>query len=135
MSAGQNFPVKLLFVCSQNRIRSLTAEKICEGLPGYEARSAGTRPNARIVVTEGMIRWADIIFAMESGHRTKLRQRFPEALAGRELVTLHIPDDYRFMQQELIDELRAKLAPYIGFDAAKDRNKHEDEHDGDDENC
>lgn len=118
MSAGQNFPIKLLFVCSQNRIRSLTAEKICEGLPAYEARSAGTQPNARIVITEGMVRWADVIFAMEGEHRAKLRQRFPEALAGRELVTLHIPDDYRFMQQELIDELRAKLEPYIHFDDA-----------------
>jgi len=115
----QDFPVKLLFVCSQNRIRSLTAEKICEGVPGYEARSAGTQPNARIVVTEGMIRWADIIFAMDKGHRAKLRERFPEALAGKELVTLHIPDEYRFMQPELIDELRAKLAEHVNFGEAE----------------
>src|SRR5215469_8960405 len=95
-------PVKLLFVCSQNRIRSLTAEKIFESLPGYEARSAGTQPNARIVVTEGHIGWADIVFAMEKGHLNKLRQRFPEALEGKRVVTLHIPDEYTFMQPELV---------------------------------
>src|SRR5687767_4676396 len=48
---------KLLFICSRNRIRSLTAEKLVEGEPAYEARSAGTQPSARIVVTEGHIGW------------------------------------------------------------------------------
>jgi pimeloyl-ACP methyl ester carboxylesterase len=30
------------------------------GLPGYDVRSAGTQPQARIVVTEGMIGWAKL---------------------------------------------------------------------------
>jgi hypothetical protein len=46
-------PTKLLFICSRNRIRSLTAEKLMEGVPGYDARSAGTQPSARIPVTAG----------------------------------------------------------------------------------
>ncbi len=84
-----------------------------EGVPGYEARSAGTQPGARIVVTEGHIGWADIVFPMEKSHLAKLRARFPEALDGKNIVTLHIPDDYEFMQLELLDELRAKLAPHV----------------------
>ena len=102
-------------MCSVNRVRSLTAEKMCEGLPGYEARSAGTQPNARIVVTEGMVRWADYIFAMDKSHLAKLRDRFPEALEGKKVVTLHVIDYSEFMQPELVDELRAKLAPYVDF--------------------
>lgn len=90
-----------------------------EGVPGYEARSAGTQPGARIVVTEGHLGWADIVFAMEKSHVAKLRDRFPEALEGKRLVALHIPDDYEFMQPELVDELHAKLAPYVDFDAAE----------------
>jgi predicted protein tyrosine phosphatase len=106
-------PKKLLFVCSRNRLRSLTAEKLFEGVSGYQARSAGTQPEARIVITEGHIGWADIIFVMEKSHLTRLRQKFPEALSGKQVVTLHIPDDYSFMQTELMDELRAKLAAYV----------------------
>ena len=115
MSGGADCPVKLLFVCSRNRRRSLTAEKILEGLPGYEVRSAGTQPEARIVVTEGHIGWADMIFVMEKSHLTRLRLKFPEALAGKRVVALHIRDDYEFMHPDLLDELHAKLAPFIDF--------------------
>ena len=112
MSRGGH-AVKLLFVCSRNRKRSLTAEQLMEGVPGYEARSGGTQPGARIVVTEGHIGWADIIFTMEKSHFAKLRARFPEALDGKQVVILHIPDEYEFMQAELLDELRTKLAPHV----------------------
>ncbi len=113
MAKEKVHPTKLLFVCSQNRIRSLTAEKIFEGLPGYEVRSAGTQDAARVRVTEGHIGWADIIFAMEKGHLNKLRQRFPEAIQRKQVVALHIPDEYVFMQPELVDELKAKVAGYL----------------------
>ncbi len=105
--------VKLLFICSQNRMRSLTAEKLFEGFPGFQARSAGTQPEARIVVTEGHLGWADLIFVMEKSHLNKLRRKFPDALQDKQVIALHIPDDYEFMQPELLDELRFKLAPYV----------------------
>jgi predicted protein tyrosine phosphatase len=106
---------KLLFICSRNRFRSLTAEKLMEGIAGYDVRSAGTQPSARIVVTEGHIGWADIIFVMEKSHLNRLRLKFPEALEGKQVITLHIPDEYEFMQPELIEELQVKLANYIIF--------------------
>jgi predicted protein tyrosine phosphatase len=86
-----------------------------EGIPGYEVRSAGTQPGARIKVNEGHIGWADIIFVMEKSHLQRLRQKFPDALHEKQVVTLHIPDDYELMQPELLDELRAKLAEYIDW--------------------
>ena len=113
MRMDQATPLKLLFICSRNRRRSLTAEKLFEGLPGFQARSAGTQLQARIVVTEGHIGWADLIFVMEKSHLVRLRQKFPEALHGKRIVALRIPDEYEFMQPELLDELRARLAPYV----------------------
>ena len=104
---------KLLFVCSQNKLRSLTAERLFEGFPPYQVRSVGTQPGARIVVTEGHIGWADLIFCMEKSHLNRLRRKFAEAMEGKRVITLHIPDDYEFMQPDLIDEFRAKLAPYV----------------------
>ena len=115
VTSERQHATKLLFVCSRNRKRSLTAEKLMEGVPGYEARSAGTQPGARIVVTEGHIGWADIVFVMEKSHLAKLRSRFPEALVGKQIIALHIPDDYEFMQPELLDELRARLDSFVVF--------------------
>jgi predicted protein tyrosine phosphatase len=107
-------PLKVLFVCSQNRMRSLTAEKMLEGMPGLQVRSAGTQPDARIVVTEGHLGWADLVVCMEKSHLNRLRRKFPEAMQARRTVCLHLPDDYEYMQPELIDELRARLANHPG---------------------
>jgi predicted protein tyrosine phosphatase len=68
---------KILFVCSRNRWRSLTAEKTFDGINGIEARSAGTEPNARIKLRPGHLSWADIIFVMEKKHLRRLQDRFP----------------------------------------------------------
>ena len=104
---------KLLFVCSRNRRRSLTAEKFFAGFPAYQVRSAGTQPDARIVVTEGHLGWADIIFCMEKSHMNRLHRKFPDALCGKQVVCLHIRDEFEFMDPDLLDEFRAKLPPYV----------------------
>ena len=105
--------LKILFVCSQNRWRSLTAEKLYTGMVGYVVRSAGTEPGARIRVNAGHLGWADLIFVMEKRHWDRLRDKFPESLVGKQVVCLHIPDDYEFMAAELVDELKTKLSPYL----------------------
>jgi predicted protein tyrosine phosphatase len=105
--------LKVLFLCSRNRWRSLTAEKIFDGVHGIHARSAGTEPGARIRVTAGHLSWADLIFVMEKKHLRRLQDKFPEAIAGKKIVCLHIADDYEFMQSELVDLLEAGVAPYL----------------------
>ena len=105
--------MKVLFICSRNRWRSLTAEKAFDGINGIHARSAGTEANARIRVTAGHLAWADLIFVMEKKHLRRLQDKFPEAIAGKKIVCLHIPDDYEFMQPELVDLLEAGVAPYL----------------------
>ena len=94
--------MKLLFLCSQNKRRSLTAEKIFDGYDGHESRSAGTENNARIKVTEGMIGWADIVFCMEKKHLRRLRAVYIEAIQGKQVKVLNIYDDYEYMDEELI---------------------------------
>src|ERR1019366_8363417 len=105
-----NQPQKLLFICSQNRLRSLTAEAVYQGFPGYAVKSAGTEPGARIRVNQGHIGWADIIFVMEKNHGRILREKFGKALVGKTMICLRIPDVYRFMEPALIDELKAVLS-------------------------
>jgi predicted protein tyrosine phosphatase len=106
-------PQKLLFICSQNRLRSLTAETMYQGFPGYAARSAGTEPSARIRVSQGHIGWADTIFVMEKKHGRILREKFGEALAGKTIICLRIEDIYHYMEPALIDALTAALSGHV----------------------
>jgi predicted protein tyrosine phosphatase len=102
-------PTKILFVCSRNRRRSLTAEAIFKDVVGWQVRSAGTEEGARIKVKEGHLGWADVIVTMEKRHKERLRQKYPEALAGKTFVCLFIPDDYEYMDEALVEVLREKM--------------------------
>lgn len=106
-------PVKVLFVCSRNEIRSLTAERMLAGSRDYQARSVGTEAGARVRVTAGHLGWADIIFVMEKRHRQRLAQKFGDALMGKALVCLHIPDEFDYMDAALVATLRAKLEGHL----------------------
>jgi predicted protein tyrosine phosphatase len=108
--------MQVLFVCSQNRLRSLTAETVFHGLNGHQVRSAGTEQGARVRVTAGHLGWADIIFVMEKRHLNRLQQKYRSELAGKRVVCLHIPDDYEYMDEELIDRLRGGVGPHVDFD-------------------
>ncbi len=106
-------PLHLLFICSQNKWRSRTAEDLFRNRPGYTAKSAGTEAGARVRVTEGLLGWADLIFVMEAKHRDYLQARFPDALAGKRLICLRIPDDFTYNDPELIDLLESALSSFI----------------------
>ena len=112
MSQASGWP-RLLFVCSRNRQRSLTAETIFAELPGHQVRSAGTEPGARVKVTAGHLGWADLIVVMEKRHRQRLEQRFADALEGKRVVCLHIADEYAYMDEALVERLRGGMEPYF----------------------
>lgn len=50
---------------------------------------------------------------MEKRHLQRLQQRFPGALSTKRVVCLHIADDYRYMDEELIDRLRGGVDSYL----------------------
>lgn len=112
--------MKVLFVCSRNRLRSLTAETIFDGAAEHQVRSAGTAEGARIRVTAGHVGWAEMIFVMEKRHLGKLREKFREEMAGKRVVCLYIPDEYGYMDEELIDRLRGGVAPHVDFGEDED---------------
>ena len=58
--------------------------------------------------------WADIIFVMEKAHRTKLKRRFGPYLKRARVICLDIPDDYAFMQPELVALLQRKVGAVLG---------------------
>src|SRR5262245_40000522 len=50
---------------------------------------------------------------MENAHLNWLKERYPDVMEPKNFVVLHIPDDYEFMQPELVDELAAKVPPFL----------------------
>jgi predicted protein tyrosine phosphatase len=105
--------VNILFICSRNKWRSATAETIYKNHADHQVRSAGTEPSARIKISAKLIIWADLIFVMEKKHKQRIAKRFPEEIYEKEIIILDIPDDYQYMDEELIDEIESKVADYL----------------------
>jgi predicted protein tyrosine phosphatase len=103
----------VLFVCSQNKLRSPTAEQVFANWPGVETASAGTNNDAENPLSSELVEWADIIFVMERTHRTKLQTRYRAAMKKARLICLDIPDDYEFMEPALVELLRVKVGRYL----------------------
>ncbi len=106
-------PRNALFICSRNQWRSPTAEQVFRRWPGVNARSAGTSPNARRTVTADDLRWADVILVMEPKHRRQLIARFSRPLLKKAVHVLDIPDDYRYMDPDLVELLEDVVPPLI----------------------
>jgi len=105
--------IKALFICSQNKLRSPTAEQVFSVWPGVETDSAGLNSDAISPLSPEQIDWADILFVMEKAQRSRLGKKFRRHLNGKRVVCLDIPDDYAFMQPELIRVLESKASPFL----------------------
>jgi predicted protein tyrosine phosphatase len=106
---------KVLFICSRNQWRSPTAEQVFANRPGLEVRSAGVDKSAVEPVTPEVLEWADLIFVMERAHKTKLSRKFRASLKSRKIVVLGIPDNYRYMDVELVGLLEKLVPPHLGM--------------------
>lgn len=103
----------MLFVCSQNRLRSPTAEQVFANHQQMECSSAGTNHDAENPLTSELVEWAEIIFVMEKAHRNKVARKFKRHLGGKRIICLDIPDDYDYMDPMLIQLLRARVLRYF----------------------
>jgi predicted protein tyrosine phosphatase len=105
--------MNLLFLCSRNEWRSPTAEKVYQNDPRVEARSAGVSTSARCRVSEKLLRWADLVLVMEHSHKQRLREQFPEIINELRVEVLDIPDNYPFMNEDLIALIRERVEPLL----------------------
>lgn len=103
----------ILFICTQNRLRSPTAEQVFADWPGVETASAGLGNDAEVPVSPELMAWADMIFVMEKAHRNRLSAKFARHLYGKRVICLDIPDDYDFMDPMLIRLLKQKVVRFL----------------------
>lgn len=99
---------RVLFVCSRNQWRSPTAETIWRRKGVVQVRSAGTSKAAKKRISAKDIERADIIFFMETKHKKRVQQEFRDLLNSTETHVLDVPDDYGYMDPELIAIIEAK---------------------------
>ncbi len=104
---------RVLFVCSQNTLRSPTAEAVFAGIDGLEVASAGLGHDAEVPVSMELLEWADMIMVMERSHRNKLSKEFRSYLKNKRVVCLDIPDEYDYMGPVLVKILKRKVSPFL----------------------
>ena len=105
--------LKVLFVCGMNKKRSLTAQKIYQSDPRVEVRSAGVSAASKTKLTEAHIEWADLILVMEKKYKERIVEVFKRRKSVPKIESLEIPDEYEYMDDELVQILKASIEPYL----------------------
>ena len=103
----------LLFVCSENRLRSPTAEAVFSQHERVDAIGAVTNSDAVTPVSGDLIEWADVILVMEKSHKNKITKKYRDILKGKRLIVLDIPDNYDYMDEDLIKMLKSKVHKFV----------------------
>ncbi len=113
----------ILFICSRNQWRSPTGEQVWRNHPELSVRSAGTSPKAKKTVSVKDIQWADVIFVMEEKHKSRLKAQFTRLLDYKDIQLLDIPDEYQYMDEELVEIMKQSVGSYLGLTESKPVNK------------
>ena len=102
----------ILFVCGKNQWRSPTAERLYRGDGRVDVRSAGVSARSRHQISAADIGWADLILVMEEDHKARILEQF-RSLALPAMESLDIPDEYEYMDDELVDLIRGGVEARI----------------------
>ena len=108
----------ILFVCSENRLRSPTAAAVFSEYEGVEAISAGTNKDCETPISGDLIEWADVILVMENSHRRKVAKKFQPLLKDKKLAVLNIPDVFEYMDPLLVQILTKRVPSYVKIRSA-----------------
>ena len=100
---------RVLFICGKARQRSPTADAVFNG-QNIETDFAGLSDDADVVLSVEHIEWATDIAVMEKRQIARLKQKHSKHLKGKRIISLDVPDDYIFMQPELVALLQSKKA-------------------------
>ena len=60
-----------------------------------------------------MLEWADLIIVMENAHQNRLNKKFRQHMRGKRVAVLGIPDEFDYMDDELINLLKLRCGRYI----------------------
>lgn len=52
---------------------------------------------------------------MEQKHKNRLKAEFTRLLSHKDIRVLDIPDEYQYMDEELVDILKQSMGNYLGI--------------------
>ena len=100
---------RVLTVCSANMLRSPTMAHVLSAEPyNFNTRSAGTSDFALIPVTDDLLMWADEIVCADSEHTSIVNKMLQKLDVDKPLLNLHIPDNYEYRNEGLIDLIKLR---------------------------
>ncbi len=109
--------MKILFVCSNNKDRSKTAEDLYKDDPRYEVKSCGVDVGAETEVTKDLVNWADAIVVMDERHdrqEFKLHQMFPYLMPmKKEIIDFDIPNKFVRGDPELVRLIKENMEKHF----------------------
>lgn len=106
----------VLFVCSRNQWRSPTAEQVWRRHSKLNVRSGGTSLSARHSVSDADIEWADVVIVMEQKHKSRLVANFTRLLDNKPIHVLDIPDEYKYMDPDLVELLEQSVGHLLNIE-------------------
>jgi predicted protein tyrosine phosphatase len=98
----------ILVVCGRNKRRSRTAEYVFKNDRRFNIRSVGLSPKSEQQIKEKYIEWADLIFVTERSQSSRLSKTYRHLELPR-IETLHIPDEYEYLDKGLIELLTERM--------------------------
>lgn len=96
----------LLFVSNQGVNRSKTAAEIYSD--GYHSDYCGIYSEERPLIKK-LLEWANIVIVMEESQREFIAKNFPKQCLKNKIITLNIPDNYSYGQEELVNLIKGKI--------------------------
>jgi predicted protein tyrosine phosphatase len=64
-------------------------------------------------LSEKDLTWADLVLVMEQSHKFQLLKVFGKSSNMPKLEVLHIPDEYKYMDEEIIEIIRSEVEYFI----------------------
>ncbi|QHT67780.1 protein-tyrosine-phosphatase [Rhodocytophaga rosea] len=98
----------VLVVCGRNKRRSRTAEYIFKNDMRFIIRSVGLSPRSERQLREEDLSWADLVLVMEQKQRSRITEAYRQ-LELPSIEVLYIPDEYEYLDEELIELLTDKI--------------------------
>lgn len=106
--------MNVLFICSRNQWRSPTAEQVFRRYPALASVPLAPAATPKSVSC-GLLQWADVICVMEQKHKDRLMAEYRRIIENKPLHVLDIPDDYRYMDPELVRQLEELVPDMLGI--------------------